>query len=113
MSDQIFKTPIPPKIMFDFLEQFAFKRQYYLVSKETFKKAVFHNEYSKFCENIKEYYYKCKQFYVTRNQNYKTFITILRQISKYNHLPFTSKIKYDKSSYEICYYIYPQLHKTP
>jgi len=37
----------------------------------------------------------------------------LRQICKYNHLPFTSKIKYDKSNYEINYYIYPQLHTTP
>ena len=26
--------------------------------------------------------------------------------SKKNHIPFNSQIKYDKSSYDICYYIY-------
>ena len=59
------------------------------------------------CDNIEKYYYKCKRFYVTRKQTYKTFITILRQICKFKHLAFTSKIKYDKSKYEIVYYIYP------
>ena len=113
MSDQIFTKPIPVKIMFDFLDKYAIKTKYYLVNKDTFKKAKFNNDIDIFCNNIKTYYYNCKQFYVTRTQNYKTFITILRQICKYNHLPFTSKIKYDKSNYEIYYYIYPQLHTTP
>ena len=35
-----------------------------------------------------------------------SFITIIRQVCKKNHIPFNSQIKYDKSSYDICYYIY-------
>ena len=38
--------------------------------------------------------------------NYKNFVTIIRQICKYHHIPFTSNIKYSKSKYEIKYFIY-------
>ena len=109
MSNQIFKKELPNKIIFDFLDKYALKdnTKYYLVTKESFKSANFHNEVEKFCKNIEEYYFNCKKFYVKRKQNYKTFITILRQICKFNHLALTSKIKYDKSKYEIIYYIYP------
>ena len=109
MSSQIFKKDFPCEIIFSFLEKYASKNKtkYYLVTKETFKRARFNNEIQDFCDNIEEYYYKCKKFYVTRKQTYKTFITILRQICKFKHLAFTSKIKYDKSKYEIVYYIYP------
>ena len=37
---------------------------------------------------------------------YKNLITIIRQICKYNNIPFTSDIKYSKSKYEITYFIY-------
>ena len=37
--------------------------------------------------------------------NYKNFVTIIRQICKFNLL-FSSNIKYDKSTYEINYNIY-------
>tara|TARA_B110000438_G_C15398457_1_gene472286 strand:- start:103 stop:441 length:339 start_codon:yes stop_codon:yes gene_type:complete len=109
MSNQIFKKKFPNKIIFDFLETYAIKdnTKYYLVTKESFKSAEFHEDIEKFTDSIKDYYFNCKKFYVNRKQNYKTFVTILRQICKFNHLAFTSKIKYDKSKYEIIYYIYP------
>ena len=109
MSNQIFKSEFPNELIFNFLETYAIKNntKYYLVTKESFKSAEFHEDIEKFCNSIEKYYYNCKKFYVTRKQNYKTFITILRQICKFNHLAFTSKIKYDKSKYEIIYYIYP------
>ena len=98
MSNQIFKKEFPNKIIFNFLETYAIKdnTKYYLVTKESFKSAEFHEDIEKFCNSIEKYYYNCKKFYITRKQNYKTFITILRQICKFNHLAFTSKIKYDK-----------------
>ena len=109
MSNQIFKKEFPNQLIFDFLERYAIKdnTKYYLVTRESFKKAKFNNDIEKFCESIKDYYFNCKKFYINRKQNYKTFVTILRQICKFNHLAFTSKIKYDKSKYEIIYYIYP------
>ena len=112
MSDQIFKKTVPNKIIFDFLNKYAIKSnpKILLITKDTFKQAKYNNEIDKFCDEIKNYYFKCKQFYVTREQNYKTFVTILRQICKSNHLAWTSKIKYDKSKYEIHYYIYPPIN---
>ena len=109
MSNQIFKKEFPNQLIFDFLERYAIKdnTKYYLVSRETFKAATYHGAIEKFCKDVIDYYFPCKKFYIKRKQNYKTFITILRQICKFNHLAFTSKIKYDKSKYEIIYYIYP------
>ena len=107
MPSQIFYESIPYNELFEFLEKYAFKTDnFFLVSKDTFKKAKFNNDILEFCKKIKKYYCNCKKFYVTRPQSYKTFLTILRQICKINHLPFTSKIKYEKSTYKIIYYVY-------
>ena len=38
--------------------------------------------------------------------SYKNIITIIRQICKYHHIPFTNRIKYEHSKYEIIYIIY-------
>jgi hypothetical protein len=38
--------------------------------------------------------------------NYKSFITIIRQICKFNNIQYQNFIKYEKSSYNIYYYIY-------
>ena len=80
--------------------------KYYALNSSSFKKAQFKELIEPFCEKIKEAYHLSKQFYVTRKINYSKFITIIRQICKKNHIPFNSQIKYDKSSYDICYYIY-------
>ena len=63
MSNQIFKKELPNKIIFDFLDKYALKdnTKYYLVTKESFKSANFHNEVEKFCKNIEEYYFNCKK----------------------------------------------------
>ena len=44
--------------------------------------------------------------YLDKKLTYNSFTTILRQICNYNKITYTSQIKYDKSSYEITYYIY-------
>ena len=36
---------------------------------------------------------------------YTAFTTVLRQICKFNHIKYTTKIRYEKSTYEIVYYI--------
>jgi len=104
---QLFKKEIPNEMFFDFINKCSSKTTCYVITKETFKRARFKKEVENFLEDIKEYYFKCKQFYITRKITYKNFMTIIRQICKYKHLAFASKIKYDKSKYEIVYYIYP------
>ena len=115
MSKQIFKKNISKKILFDFLKDVCETNgKYFLINKAAFKKALFENNPTEehknrlelFCSTINEYYHNSKKYYITRKLNYSKFVTIIRQICKNNHILFTSKIKYDKSNYDIIYYIY-------
>jgi len=107
MPSQIFKNKYPVQGLFDFLELYADKKHnHYFFAKTNFKKSVYEEAVRPYCESLKEYYFKSKHKYLDKKQTYRSFITIIRQICKYHELPFTSKIKYDKSNYEIVYYIY-------
>ena len=107
MSSQIFKTVVSKSLFFDFMDSCAIKKtKYYIFSKSVFKKAQYQKLVEPFLNAIKKYYFTSKQYYITRNINYKNFVTIIRQICKYHHIPFTSTIKYDKSTYEISYSIF-------
>ena len=107
MSSQIFKKKLPKEILFNFLENNSKKKNNsFVFTKTSFKKAQFNNLIVPFCELLKEYYHKSKLNYLERKINYKNFITIIRQICKSLHIPFTSKIVFDKSNYEIIYTIF-------
>ena len=107
MSSQIFKKEYPKKSLLEFLDKYAEKKHnHYYFTKTSFKRAVFDQSIIPFCNILKEYYYSSKQKYLDKIQNYRSFITIIRQICKYHQMAFSSTIKYDKSNYEIVYYIY-------
>tara|TARA_B100000674_G_C37393548_1_gene712988 strand:+ start:284 stop:616 length:333 start_codon:yes stop_codon:yes gene_type:complete len=107
MSQQLFKLDPSKNILIEFLETNSEKKdKYYLFDKCSFKKAKLNLTIGPFIENIKEYYHESKQIYVNRPLSYKMIITILRQICKYHHIPFFSKINYSHSKYNICYKIY-------
>jgi len=107
MSNQIFKDEIPTEILFNFLDEICTKNEkYYIFDGIAFKKGEYNNTIQKFCDTLQPYYHKSKDFYVTRKINYSKLTTIIRQICKKNHILFTSKIKYDKSKYNILYFIY-------
>ncbi len=109
MSSQIFKIPYPKEELFLFLEKYSEKRKnYYYFTKISFKKADYEKAVKPYCISLKKYYYTSKHKYLDKSQTYRSFITIIRQICKYHHISFSSKIKYDKSNYEIVYYIYFQ-----
>lgn len=107
MTKQIFRSSVPNEILFDFLEKIAFKTdKYFLFDMNAFKKMLFYNYHTEFCDTIKPYYHTSKQFYLERKMEYNTIITIIRQICKNNNIMFTTKIKYNKSIYNINYFIY-------
>jgi hypothetical protein len=107
MSSQIFKEPIPQNILFDLLDKICTKNEkYYVLNKPSYKKAEYLQILDQFYEQILQYYHTSKQFYVTRKSNYSSFMTIVRQLCKINSIDYTSKILYNKSSYDIVYYIY-------
>jgi hypothetical protein len=80
--------------------------KYYIINNAAFKKMRLLNLYDIFIENLNPFYKPSKQYYLTRPPKYNFFITLLRHICKANNIIYSSKIKYDKSNYEIIYYIY-------
>jgi len=80
----------------------------YVVNNDSFKKLRFLNLYSQLVDDLKPFYRKSKQFYLTREPKYTGFLTILRHICKSNMVSYTSKLLYDKSKYDITYYICPE-----
>lgn len=113
MSNQLFKEKIPIKMFIDFLEKVISpdvsgtdKEIYiYKLDKITFKKFIYLDEYKEFLNKIVGYYFTSKRHYVEKTQTYNSFLTICRQICKSHNIEYTSKILYDKSKYEIIYYL--------
>jgi hypothetical protein len=104
---QIFKTQIPNNILFDLLNKICLKTdKNYVLNKDCFKKGILTEDIIHFIENCKQFYYASKQKYLNKKITYNSFTTILRQICNFNNIMYTSKIKYDKSTYTIVYYIY-------
>ena len=103
---QNFKRDFSNNCLYTFLKTYCIKKGKDLIfNKISYKKACFNNDIKGFCEYHKPYYYKSKQFYITRNMDYKKFITALRQICKYKNIKITSNISYSKSKHEISYLI--------
>jgi hypothetical protein len=103
---QMFKNKIPNSILFDLLDKICIKtNNYYFVDNISFKKAIYNELIGSFFNECKNYYHLSKHKYLEK-LTYNSFTTILRQICNFNKISFTSKIKYDKSDYEIQYYIY-------
>lgn len=105
---QIFKKRIDPSYIFEFIQKYGNKRnnEQYVFNHISYKKANYNNDIQKLVNYLVNYYHKSKQFYLTRNMNYKNFVTIIRQICNYLCIPYTSKIIYSNSKYNINYVIY-------
>ena len=61
----------------------------YIFSKEAFKRIKLEKKENDFCDELKNYYFPSKYHYLERDKTYKNFVTIIRQICKYHHIPFT------------------------
>lgn len=107
MKSQIFKNTIPNEILFTFLNKICIKySNYYLFDKCAYKKGLLNNFILLFIDECKPYYHLSKQTYLDKTLSFNSLVTIIRQICKQNKINYTSKIKYDKSDYEIVHYIY-------
>jgi hypothetical protein len=106
MTSQIFKTQIPNQLLLNLLEENAVKSdKCYVVNNNVYKKGIFNESIPKFITECRQYYFLSKRKYLDRKLTYNSFITILRQICNFNKITYTSKIKYDKSVYDIEYHI--------
>ena len=107
MSSQIFKNQIPNQILIKLLDDIAVKTdKCYILDNNSYKKGIFNDLIINFINDCKPYYYLSKRKYLDRKLTYNSFITIIRQICNFNKITYTSQIKYDKSTYNILYYIY-------
>lgn len=107
MTSQIFKNNIPNQIFYEFLDEICLKNgKHYTFNFETYKKGIYKESIPKFIEYCKPFYHISKRKYLEKKLTYNTFTTIIRQICNFNKITYTSKIVYDKSTYNIVYYIY-------
>ena len=108
MTKQILKYNIP----FSIIEKYLLKinitiknQKYIIIDEHIYKKLLYNNLYVDLQNELENYYYNSKKFYITRKPSYNNFLTIIRHICNCNNLCYTSKILYDKSKYKIIYYI--------
>jgi len=107
MSNQIFKNAYPNELLIELLNDICVKtNDYYMIDNNSYKKGIFTNKLSEYLEKCKPYYHVSKQKYLERKLTYNNFVTVIRQICNFNKIAYTSKIKYDKSDYNIIYNIY-------
>lgn len=106
MSQQLFKTPPPQKILFDFLNKCCiFESNQYILEKSNYKSALLKGITEPFIQELKPFYHNSKLFYIERANNFKSFVTIIRQLCKLYNIPINSIIQFSKSSYQIKYKI--------
>ena len=104
---QIFKKEVPTEKLLKLLEEIAQKnKNHYIFDNAAYKKGILNNLIPEFMKDCSPYYHGAKQKYLEKKICYTTFTTVLRQICKFNKITYTSQIKYDKSLYNIDYYVY-------
>jgi hypothetical protein len=104
---QLFKTPYPLSKLKEYILKLCECDDSSLIfSKVCFKRAQMSGLAAEFMADAAPYYHKSKQKYAdVAAMNYKSAANVLRQLCKFHDIPVESKIKYDKSSYEIDYII--------
>jgi hypothetical protein len=105
---QIIKHPFEPEKLYTLLETNCVHcEKYYSLNKAAYKKGIFNETIPAFIELCKNYYYESKKNkYLNKKLTYNSFITVIRQLCNYLNIPYSNKIKYMNSNYEIVYFIY-------
>jgi hypothetical protein len=104
---QMFRKIVPRELLFQLLDKICLKTgKYYLFDMNAYRKLMFYNLCTDFCESLKEYYHLGKHTYLNRTITYNAFTTIIRQICKGSDILFSTKIKYNESKYNIDCFIF-------
>ena len=107
MFSQIFKSEVPKDALFNFLDNICIKNdKNYILNSSAFKKGLFNEKIVEFFKEIYPHYHNSKKKYLDKKLTYNSFITVIRQICNNLKITYTSQVKYDKSVYDIIYYIY-------
>lgn len=106
---QLFKNPYPAEKLKEYILKLCehVDDSSYIFSKACFKRAQMTGLAAEFITDVCPYYHKSKQKYADVSAiNYKLVANVLRQLCKFHNIHMESKIRYDKSSYEIEYFIH-------
>jgi hypothetical protein len=107
MLSQIFKNKIDNSLLFDLLDKICIKTDsYYIFNNSAFNKGKYNNDINSFINECIPYYHVSKRNYLEKKITQKSFSTILRQICNFNNIRYVSKIIYNRSRYDVVYYIY-------
>jgi hypothetical protein len=107
MVSQLFKNDIPIDLLIKLLQIISIKTDTgYIINKSVYKRGMFTDSINNFIQECKPYYHASKYKYVNPPITYNLFITIIRQICNFNKIKYTSRIKYEKSNYDIIYSIF-------
>jgi hypothetical protein len=106
---QLFKNPYPIEKLKEYILKLCEpgeKHNTYVLTKISFRRAHLAGNVVDFLVNVAPYYHKSKQKYADISEiAYRPTATVLRQLCKFHNIAVESNIKYDKSSYEIEYFI--------
>ena len=106
MLEYLFVKQAPISILAALLEKICAKTHTnYLIDMNAYKKLLYYNYHTEFCNELREYYHKSKHFYLNREMTYNSFTNIVRQICKSNNYPYYTELKYNHSIYTILYFI--------
>jgi len=107
MPSQLFKSKIPDAQFIYFLDSVCVKTdRHYTLNKDDFKRGVFNDTIQQFLVDCIPFYHISKRAYLEKKLTYNSFTTVLRQICKHNSFTYTSQIQYDRSIYNIIYFIF-------
>lgn len=106
MPHQLFKIAPPLETLFELLEEICSNElEYFIVDTMAYKKMLFSNREKHFLETILPYYHTSKQYYITREFTYNSFVNIIRQLCNFHHHSFMASKKYNHSEYNIRYIV--------
>jgi hypothetical protein len=107
MNNKIFKNTIPRQFLWDFLKlNFDETDTHFQVTTYLFHKMEYNQQLEGFITFLKPFYHNSKRKYIERQINYKSFLTIIRQLCNTHQIKYNTKLVYNKSTYEIEYSIF-------
>ena len=98
---KVFKKTYPYDTFVKYLSDICIQeKDGYLFDISLYKKAVFLEKIQPFIDDLDEYYKESKKHYIHKKMNYKSFITILRQLCKRLEIRYDNSMKYLHNSYQ-------------
>jgi hypothetical protein len=88
----MFKSQIPTQLLVNLFDKnFIKTKDFYIINNISFKKGIYNNTIQEFLEICRKYYHVSKQKYIDKPLTYNSFITVIRQICKYNKIQYKNE----------------------